>query len=109
MDKSFGLRRLLAGLLLLCGLVAGGDAWAVTNCQVQGAVSVKLSPCPYSKDFKFGASSPVTFNVAMTGIPNTTRYFVAIGGSQPIIQPNTFSISHPIRRAIRPAISFVTR
>ncbi|HEY3646202.1 MAG TPA: IPT/TIG domain-containing protein [Gammaproteobacteria bacterium] len=93
MSKSFGLRRVLAGLVLLCGLVAGGDAWAVTNCRVTGAVNVTLSPCPYSKTFKFGTSSPVTFNVAMTGIPDTERYFVAIGGSQPIIQPNTFSLS----------------
>lgn len=93
MSKPFGLRRILAGLILLCGAVAGGDAWALTNCHVAGPVSITVAPCPYSKNVKFGASSPVAINVDATGMPTNKNYYVAVRSSGPLIQPNTFYLS----------------
>ena len=93
MSKPFGLRRILAGLILLCGAVAGGDAWALTNCHVAGPVSITVAPCPYSKNVKFGASSPVAINVDATGMPTNKSYYVAVRSSGPLIQPNTFYLS----------------
>src|SRR6185437_15831550 len=68
MSTSFSLRRVLAGLLLICGFFAGGQAWAVTNCKAtQGPKSIPLSPWPYSKAFKVRTESPVSFRARVSG------------------------------------------
>ena len=92
MSSSSVLRRSLACLVLLCGLLAGGHAWgAAPNCQLNGTVSVTLSPCPLTEDFKYRSESPVVIHVIARG-PLPNPYYVALGASLPVVQPNTFQL-----------------
>ncbi|HEY3646203.1 MAG TPA: IPT/TIG domain-containing protein [Gammaproteobacteria bacterium] len=87
------LRRLLAGLLLLCGLCLGGQAWgAAPACKAQGAVNISLSPCPLAVTFKVGTDEPVAVHVVLSGnVPS--NFFVLLSQSVPVIEPGSYHLS----------------
>lgn len=92
MSTPLVLRRIMAALVLLCGLLAGTHASAaITNCRVTGTVNVTLSTCSLTKNIKFGTSSSISIGVVATGaLPSP--YYVALLSPKPVMQPNTFRL-----------------